>query len=65
MKAYKQFMYHFPHPTNSINALTITPEEKEWCNTILGLNRLSPTVHVMESRTIKKMFNEWFPEELI
>jgi hypothetical protein len=65
MKKYKQFMYHFAYPTNSINALTITETEMEWCRLVLNLNGNLALRTSDDGCTIQKMFEEWFPEELI
>lgn len=69
---YRQFMYHFHFPKNSIDARYISKEDLEWCLDNMEIYaeytadqlRLLPNFRD-DCWVIKKMFKEWFPERLI
>ena len=69
---YRQFIYHFHYPRNSIDARNITDEEMDWCleclaqyNVLKQLNVTKRSNFDRNCETIQKMFKEWFPERLI
>jgi len=67
MKTYKQFMFHFQHPVDSIDARVITDVEKAWCRSIYEWhieNKLT-SYRDEDSCSIEKLFKIWFPEELL
>jgi hypothetical protein len=66
MKKDNKFIYHFTN-MDSIDVRYITEGEMEWCRLILMINRNQNTqfIPTHDDRKIQKMFNKWFPEELI
>lgn len=71
---YKQFMFHFQFPNNSIDARDVSPAEMQWAKGIyeqtgnwIKVAEASNGTHTTSSdyKTIKKMFEMWFPEELL
>jgi len=66
---YKQFMFHFEYPRNSIDARVITDEELKWCLEIYeycsGPDSPQRSKEWSHYKTIEKMFELWFPEYLV